>query len=106
MTLSLLFLGSGGVESGDHGLYHSLLGKWRSVIIVTHSHFQREEGKRDHCHPLTLSEGSMENGAICCSANSVWSLSPPLTLTSTGKQGRGDHDPMAFTLLFLGSGGV
>ena len=34
MTSSLLFLGSGGVGRGDHGIYHSLLAKGRSVIIV------------------------------------------------------------------------
>ena len=37
MTSSLLFLGSGGVARGGHGLYHSLLAKGRSVIIVIHS---------------------------------------------------------------------
>jgi len=36
MASTLLFLEGGG----------SLLGEWRSVIIVTRSHFQREEGKR------------------------------------------------------------
>ena len=76
MASTLLFLEGGG----------SLLGKWRSVIIVTRSHFQREEGKRrpwplpffswevevcftsllaklmgcDHCHSILPSEGSRE----------------------------------------------
>ena len=36
MASTLLFLEGEG----------SLLGKWRSVVIVARSHFQREEGKR------------------------------------------------------------
>ena len=41
ITVILFYLQKKG--RGDHDLNPSLPGEWRSVVIVTHSHFQREE---------------------------------------------------------------
>jgi len=58
----------------DHEANPFLLAKWRSVIMVTHSHCQRAEGKG---WPWPLPSSSLE---------------VDVPLTSRGKQGRGFHD--------------